>query len=318
MTPSLQFASLVYVKSIPLTLPVALAALLTSVAAIAGPDDTTVWPASPAGPETVYAPPGGLAATAEPAGPQLKWELTLGYASAFVYRGVDHSATPGNAPGSIEEGGGSSFQLAGRLTLDTGGPWRPFVELFSNYWDTDLASNWQEVRPTVGLQWQSKAVSISLGATSYVYPDRTGSNTNEVFVRVDADDGGVLGQEQPVLNPYVVIAYDVDVDGWYGELGISHDWAVPGTSLTVTPVARLAYTYRLDEAFIFETNRSGSGWQHADLGLQLTYGLNTLLNLQGSAGQWSVGGFIFRTSHLADSTLGDSLTWGGVNLTWKD
>ena len=82
--------------------------------------------------------------------------------------------------------------------------------------------------------------------------------------------------------------------------------------------ALFAYTYRLDEAFIFQTNSSGSGWQHANLGVQLAYRLNTLLNLPASNGQWTLGAFLFRTEHLADATLGDSLTWGGVNLTWKN
>ena len=323
MTPALQFASVLRVKQITgnARLTVVMGILLTPVlATTALGDDTTVWPASPTGPETVYSPPGGpAAATREPQGPRLKWELTLGYASAYVYRGIDHSATIGDTAGTIDEAGGPSFQFAGRVTLDSGGPWKPFVELFSNYWDSEATSNWQEVRPTVGVQWQSAPASISLGATSYFYPDRAGDNTNEVFIRADANDGALLGQKQPILNPYALIAYDVDAKGgWYGELGVSHNWAVPGTGLTVTPVARVAYTYGLDEAFIFQTSRSGTGWQHADLGLMLSYRLNTLLNLPESDGQWMLGGFIFRTEHLADATLGDSLTWGGVSLTWKN
>ena len=292
--------------------------LLLPVLEISAADDTTVWPASPTGPETVYSPPGGPAAATEPQGPRLNWELTLGYASGYVYRGIDHSATIGDTPAISEEAGGASFQFSGRLTLDSGGPWQAFVEVFSNYWDSDPTSTWQEVRPTVGLQWQSKLSSITMGATGYIYPNRAGDNTNEVFIRVDANDGAILEQEQPILNPYALIAYDLDASGgWYGELGVSHNWAIPGIGLTVTPVARLAYTYRLDEAFIFSTNRSGSGWQHADLGLQLSYQINTLLNLPESDGKWTLGAFIFQTEHLADATLGDSLTWGGINLTWK-
>lgn len=298
-----------------------MAAVLSPAFSIAAaPDEAAVWPASPTGPETVYAPPGGpAAATTEPQGPRLQWELTLGYASSYVYRGVDHSATIGTTPDAIDEGGGSNFQFAGRVTLDTGGPWRPFVELFSNYWDTDPVSSWQELRPTLGLEWKSKAVSVSGGATSYVYPDREDDNTSEAFLRASVNDGDLLGRELPILNPYGLIAYELDADGgWYGELGISHAWAIAGLGLTVTPVARIAYTYRLDEAFIFDTDRSGSGWQHADLGLQLSYRLNTLLNLPERDGKWALGAFVFRTSHLADATLGDSLTWGGVNVTWQN
>ncbi len=321
VTLELQFASLLRVKPITVTLTIALAAVLSSVSAIAAAaDEAAVWPASPAGPETVYASPGGPAAAAtEPQGPRLKWELSLGYASAYVYRGIDHSATVGATPDAIDEGGGSSFQFSGRVTLDAGGPWHPFVDLFSNYWDTDPVSNWQELRPTLGLQWQSKAAAVSAGVTSYVYPDRTGDNTSEVFMRADMNDGDLLGREQPILNPYGLVACELDANGgWYGELGISHNWAIAGLGLTVTPVARVAYTYRMDEAFIFETDRSGSGWQHADLGLQLSYRLNTLLNLPASDGNWALGAFLFRTSHLADATLGGSLTWGGVNVTWRN
>lgn len=323
MTLELQFASLLPVKPITVSasLTVAMATLFCPVLAnAAATDEAVVWPASPTGPETVYAPPGGpAAATTEPQAPRLRWELTLGYASAYVYRGVDHSATVGATPDSIDEGGGSNFQFAGRLALDAGGPWHPFVELFSNYWDTDPVSNWQELRPTLGLQWESQGTSLSLGATSYVYPDREGDNTNEVFMRADVNDGALLGLEQPILNPYAMVAYELDADGgWYGELGVSHNWALAGLGLTVTPVARVAYTYRLDEVFIFETDRSGSGWQHADLGLQLSYRLNTLLNLPESDGRWTLGAFLFRTEHLCDATLGDSLTWGGVNLTWRN
>lgn len=279
--------------------------------------DTSIWPTVPTGSETVYAPPGG-AELAEPeaGGGSFRTELGLGYASAYVYRGVERSQANDHGTGKVT--GGSNLQVDGRLTWESDGPWRPFAGVFANFWDSDPENQLQEVRPTAGVGWAGRPMRLSAGVTSYVYPGQTGSNTNEVFLRADLDERALLSVEQPIVSPYVLAAYDFDANhGWYGEVGISHDFTVAGCGLTLTPVARMACTDHMRQSFVLRTAESGTGWQHWDAGLVAGYRLNTILNLPTTAGNWRVEGYLFRTQHLADATLGDSVTWGGIRLAWE-
>jgi hypothetical protein len=81
-------------------------------------------------------------------------------------------------------------------------------------------------------------------------------------------------------------------------------------------VARVAYTHGWQQQFAFFT-QEGDGWQHLDLGVNLQYKLNSLLNLSHRWGEWYLHGEVFYTEHLTDTTVGQTGSYGGVGIGFE-
>ena len=280
------------------------------LASVANAEDQSVFAPRPesADPATsVFAPrPTGAARQGESAA-KLTLQFDATYLSDYVYRGVDYT--------KVSSRQGVDVALGMQLSLDPGpGLPKPFVSLETNGFDADPESHWQFVRPTAGVQWTWKSVTLTGGLTSSIYPNRDDFNTSEVFTQAQLDDSKLWGTPQPLLNPSLLAAYDYDLNnGWYVQAGISHDFSLGQTGLTLTPVARIGYTAGWQQEFVFQVP-SGTGWQHYDLGIEARYALNSLMNLPKRYGQWSLKGSLFHTERLAESTVGSTITWAGLGI----
>ncbi len=271
-------------------------------------------PGRQAGQPSIYDVPGRQAGTTQPAsaGPALRPELRLTYLTDHVHRGLIRDTLIAHQT-AADARRPTNFLLEGRLSLDTDDAPHPFISLLANVVDDDPETHLQEIWPTFGADWRIDPLSIEVGHTYYILPDRHKLNTSEVYLKLTLLDGQLLNREDPILSPYILAAYDYDrYDGWYFELGLSHEFLLPDLGLALTPLARIAYVQ--DHRLFAGHDGKHSGWQHYDIGVVTRYGLNTLLNIPDRTGQISLTAYLFYTDGLDDDLRADAQLWGGVGI----
>jgi hypothetical protein len=263
------------------------------------------------GDETVFGPP--------PAGPHgepgnngdVNLDIYATYATDYVYRGVNHDDVGAT-------GNSLNLLIGGRLTFDFGDYPHLFVGLFSNIYDADPVSRFQEIRPSVGATWNLRPFLLEFGNNSYIYPQREDFNTSELYGQVTIDDSLLFNTDGPVLSPYAMAAWNVDSGkGWYVEMGLSHNFVIEDWGLTLTVKACAAYIARLQQEFIFINTVQDTGWQHAEGGIYGTYSLNTLLNIPRRYGEFDLTGFIDYSGKLSKQITASNVLWGGGGIGFK-
>ncbi len=263
--------------------------------------------AMPDTPQSVYALPRDLPESEGANSGGVNLDFNLNYTTAYVYRGIDH-----NRVGS--KGSSPNLQFDGAVRFDLGNFPHPFVGLFSDIFDTDPVSRFQEIRPTFGFDWELKPITFTAGHNTYIYPERERLNTAEVYGQITLDDSTIFSSDQPVFSPYLSAAYDYDINnGWYFEAGVKHDFVVEGTGLTITPKFDVAYLSGIQQQFVFFNTRD-TGFHHYDVGLNVEYSLNTLLNVSRRYGEWSLRGFLFYSGTLNEKINADNTLWGGGGI----
>jgi hypothetical protein len=267
----------------------------------AGPDDT----------DSVYAPPPppsqelGL----NEGGVHIDFDAT--YFNHYVYRGVDYSSVGGT-------GNSTNLEVNAQVNFDLGKLPHPFVGVFSNVYDSDPVSRFQEIRPYAGLDWNLRPLEITAGENSYLYPNRTKFETSEFYGKFTFDDSVLFHGDQPLLSPYFYGAYDyVRNNGWYFETGIKHDFVFEDTGLTLTAYGDAAYILGYQQQFVFINNKHATGFQHYDLGLDLTYSLNDLLNFSKRYGEFDVKGYLTYSGKLNSAITANNVVWGGVGIGFR-
>ena len=264
------------------------------------------------------------------------FDLTVTYLTDYVFRGVDQSerlagigtgddaALPGGGGGG--GGGGDvgnedapNLQFDGFLEFDLGKLPHPVAGLFVNIYDDDPGSEFQEIRPYVGFEWDIRPFTVAGGHVSYIYPEREALNTAEVWARVTFNDSLLWNTERPVLSPYIYAAYDYELYvGVYAEAGVRHEFVFEDLDLTLTAVADVAYVD--GHSFFTEAGTADpefSGFQHYDIGLIGTYSLNDLLNIPRRYGRWTLNGYLYYTDGIEEGLHADTQTWGGVGLRFQ-
>ena len=227
----------------------------------------------------------------------------------YVYRGVDHSEV-GNAAEDAP-----NLQFDGYLTFDLGRLPHPVVGVFVNVFNDDPISRFQEIRPYVGFDWNYRPLTFSAGWNSYIFPEREGMNTQEIYGRLALDDAFLFHSSTPLLTPYVYAAYDYQkYDGVYLEAGVKHDFPVPDTGIVLTAVADLGYV--ANQRFFTLRNGKDTGFQHYDIGMIGTYSLNTLFNLPMRYGEWKLKGYLYYTDGLNNDLRADTQIWGGMGISF--
>ena len=275
-------------------------------------------------PETVYPPPEPLTLDDPGVGRTgFHFDLELRYMTDYVWRGIERFD-------SVAHEDQPNYQIVPRITLDLGKLPHPYVSVFFNAADDDAVSNLEEIRPEFGFDWDVRPLTISAGYTSYIFPDRDGLDTSEIFVRLALDDSRLFHTERPVLNPYVLGAFDFDeFDGIYVELGVGHEFPVEGTGLSFLLNAHLAYVNnhglfaRDDVGIVDGGDPTGddtvhdSGFQHYQVGVTAKYRLNELLNIPDRLGQLTVLGYINYTDGIDDGLESTTQLWGGAGFSLK-
>lgn len=268
-------------------------------------------PASPAPQfESVYAPP-------RPPTPDegtnmggAHINLSANYATDYIYRGreVLEPAGPEDSP---------TYQLDTKISFDLGKMPHPFFGIFSNMAEKDQLSRIQEIRPYAGASWTLRPLTLTAGATAYIFPDRSALNTSEGFAKLSLDDGFFNEKREPFLSPYVMVAYDIDkYDGWYAEMGISHAFKFEELGFTLTVHGNVGF---VDGNELYRTNgyMTDTGFQHYEVGVTGTYALNSLLNIPKRYGDWSLVGFMNYTDGIDRHLDATRQIWGGCGLQFE-
>ncbi|MGA2441396.1 MAG: hypothetical protein ABSH08_10575 [Tepidisphaeraceae bacterium] len=241
------------------------------------------------------------------------FSLDFAYANRYIYRGVDHDTVATH---------GSSLNLLfdAKLEFDLGQYPHPFVEVFTNIYDADPLSRFQEIRPSVGADWDVKPFDLELVDISYIYPERESFNLPELDVKITLDDNLLLDTDKPILSPYVLGAFTyAKNEGWYIETGMKHDFTFEDLGLVITPEANIAWITGLKQQFVFVNTATQhcTGWQHLEFGLTITYSLNVLLNVSKKFGEFDVKGYGFYDDRLSAQITSTNAFWGGIGLGFK-
>lgn len=242
-------------------------------------------------------------------------DIKISYLTDYIYRGVDRTAFIADVTrGQTTER--ANFQFDGKLSFDLGKLPSPFIGVFTNVLDNDPVSNFQEVRPMFGAEWRIRPLVIAAGNNTYEFPDRNPLNTGEAWGKVTLDDAAVLSRNEPLLSPYLYGAYDYDqYNGWYLEMGVSHDFAIEKTGITLTLLADIAYVD--GHGYFVGPSGDDTGFQHYELGIIGKYNLNLLLNIPERYGQWSLNGYLYYTDGLDGSLRADTQFWGGAGIEFS-
>jgi hypothetical protein len=242
-------------------------------------------------------------------------DIKLTYLSNYIYRGVDRTEFIESVTAS-KSGAHANFQFDGKLQFDLGKLPQPFIGIFANVLDQDPISTFQEVRPVYGAELHLRPLIMAAGNTIYSFPNRREFSTGEIWGKITLDDAAVLKRDEPILSPYIYAAYDYDAyNGWYFEFGVSHDFVIENTGVTLTAQAAAAYV-RSNAQFAGPDGKD-SGFQHYELGLIARYSLNQSLNIPARYGQWSFNGYLFYTDGLNENLRADSQVWGGAGIQWR-
>mgnify|MGYP001022749128 CR=1 FL=1 len=279
--------------------------------------------------ESVYAPPAPLKPDEGTNLGAVHTELSVRYVTDNIFRGIERfefdpnfprnpSAPP--PPTDFSKEDLANLQFDGAVKFNLGRFPSPFISLFVNAVEdaSDQESKFQEIRPTVGFDWNLRPLLLSVGHTSYIFPeDEFDANgvpeSAEVFGRIVLDDSYFFRSEKPIFSPYVLVAYDYDeFEGIYVEAGGSHTFVLEDTGLSLQLQAHVAYVSGLSELY-----GDSSGFQHYQVGLLGEYSLNHLFNFSERYGQWSFRGYLYYTGEIDKDLRADEQLWGGAGLGFR-
>lgn len=237
--------------------------------------------------------------------------LDFAYSNRYVYRGVDHDSVASHS---------NSLNLLfdAKLEFDLGKYPHPYVEVFTNIYDSDPISRFQEVRPIIGANWDLKPFDLDLSEISYIFPEREAYNYPEIDFKVTLDDNLIFNTDRPVLSPYVLGAFEYQKhEGWYLEMGVKHDFLLEDFGLVITPQLDVAWITGLQQQFVFINTIACTGWQHFEAGLNVSYSLNSLLNVSTKYGEFDVKGYGFYDDKLNKNITASNAFWGGIGLGFR-
>lgn len=239
----------------------------------------------------------------------VNFSLTIDFVTDYVYRGVVQ-ATAG-------QGTENALQFNAKAIFDLGKFPHPFIGLFVNVFNDDPISRFEEVRPYFGLEWPLKPLTLDVGFTSYIHPNRKNLDTQEVFASVTLDDSRIFRTIKPLFSPYVYGAYDFDLyNGFYIEAGIQHDFVFEDIGFTLTPKGDVGYSVQ-DKYFMRTVDGRTYGLQHYDVGMIGAFSLNHMFNINRRYGEFSMKGYLYYTAGIDRHLIGDTLLWGGMGLEFK-
>jgi hypothetical protein len=239
------------------------------------------------------------------------FSLDFSYADHYVYRGVDHDAVATH---------GTSLNLLfdGKLSFDLGHYPHPFVGVFTNIYDADPVSRFQEIRPYIGATWDLRPFELALTQINYIYPEREQLNQPEADFQLGLDDSLLFKTHNPVFSPYVLGAFDYQKNqGWYVETGVHHDIVFEDLGLTLTGEANVAWISGLHQQFVYINTLKSTGWQHWEVGLIAAYSLNALFHVSDRIGEFDLKGYGYYDGKLSNFITANNVLWGGIGLSFR-
>lgn len=262
--------------------------------------------------ETIYAPPPVAGSSAGFNEGALSLDITGRYMTDYMFRGLE-LVEPSGSEDAI------NVQFDALLTLDLGQLPDPFVRIFTNTAEGDDISNFQVIRPSVGVEWETEAFRLAVGNQSFTYPDRAELDTSEVFLNLTLNDGLLFGEDEPVLSPSLYAAHDYDTfNGTYVAAGVSRGFQVPDSNFSGEIYGLVAYVNDLPDLYGADpVDPEGSGLSHYQLGTRLHYDLNSLMNISRRYGRWGVEGYLNYTDGIDSDLAVAPQLWGGAGITFR-
>jgi hypothetical protein len=235
--------------------------------------------------------------------------LDIDFLTDYVYRGVVQATQGQNTENAL--------QFNAKAIFDLGKFPHPFIGLFVNVFNDDPISRFEEVRPYFGLEWPLKPITLDVGFTSYIHPNRKNLDTQEVYSSITLDDSRIFRTVKPLFSPYIYGAYDFDLyNGFYLEAGLKHDFVFEDIGFTLTPTGDVGYALE-NKYFARAVNGRNYGLQHYDVGMIGAFSLNHMFNVNRRFGEFSIKGYMYYTSGIDRHLKGDTLLWGGMGLEFR-
>lgn len=260
--------------------------------------------------ETIYAPPDVTEARGGFNEGALSLEIGGRYMTDYVFRGLE-LVEPAESEDAF------NFQLEAALRMDLGRLPDPFFHVFTNTAEGDDISNFQVIRPSVGLEWETESFTAAVGTQSFTYPDRDDLDTSEVFIDLRINDGVFVSEEGPILGPFIFAAYDFDrFEGFYAEAGLRRTFHFVDGHVRLTIEGLVGYVNDYDIYSMVPTN-DGSGFSHYQIGAIVEYRLNSLLNISRRYGQWSAAGYLYYTDGIDNELAATTQLWGGGGVVFR-
>src|SRR5205814_5891036 len=143
----------------------------------------------------------------------------------YIFRGLDRSdgvglslnptVPPVDDAKKFGNEDAPNLQFDAKLSFDLGKLPHPYIGLFTNVYNSDPISRFQEVRPIFGAEWTIRPLILEGGHQTFLFPEREDINTSEIFGRITLDDSYFFRTDHPLFSPYVFAAYDYDrYNGW--------------------------------------------------------------------------------------------------------
>jgi hypothetical protein len=277
--------------------------------------------------ESIYLPPGPPREEEGVNAGGVNFSLHVSYLTDYVYRGIDQSERLSALDGvgevvpdaDVGAEDAPNLQFDGSLELNLGRLPHPVAGVFANVYNDDPVSRFQEIRPYFGFDWDLRPLRIRAGQISYIFPEREGLNTNEIWASVTFDDSRLWRTERPLFAPYVYGAYDYDLyNGFYIEAGVRHQFELEDTGITVTAVADVAYVINNAQfTNLTSPEPEDSGFQHYDVGLIGSLSLNRTLGIPRRYGEWALEGTLYYTDGIDSGLRADTQVWGGTAIVFR-
>jgi hypothetical protein len=258
----------------------------------------------------------GALVIAEPAEAQATVGADVGLFSSYVWRGLSLTNKPVAQPDLYVTfpAGKASVTLGGWANIDLGKYDDPTDDISES--GGLSAFNFAEFDPWAEISYGVGKMTLTGGATAYIYPNDAGItsdfNTVEIYAKAALD---------APLSPKLALWYDVDkIKGLYGEASISHSLPL-GTknSLALGALAGFNFGQNADfnaagvpQADFF--NFADNGLTHLDLsaGVPLTVGSLSIT----PAFHFVVNSDDF-TKVTSPTNSHDIKVWGGATISWS-
>lgn len=237
------------------------------------------------------------------------------FATDYIWRGYD--LTPFSSGGNHQMTVGAEYDLGdcGRI-----GAWTWFVWQ-DDYSDANGSLIEVDYCAYYGYEIKPIGLDVEAGFIYYEYPHLEDFNTQEIYTTLSWDDSILwrtigLKVEDPILNPYMSLYFDIDNGGVWGEIGASHEIALADMGCDATPVLKNT-SVEMNCAMFWANDSDVSADHEGPMSMQ--YGVSATIDLKKvfQIADKCCGGLYLKTFLNYNHALTNNETAGASELVDK-